>query len=543
MRSLILAAALAAAAAQPPASAPKVILFVLVDDLGWGDVGFHGSQEIPTPTMDSLVAEGVELTRHHVYKMCTPSRSSFFSGRLPVHVQQELQNPEVQNAGMPRNMTAVGAKMKQAGYHTAVVGKWDIGMATPDHTPAGRGFDESLIYFEHKVDYWTQTLAQSACEPYNPIADLWSNTGPAVGMNGTQYIEYMFRDRVVDIINRVAVGEKGEGGQAQGEPLFLVYTPHVAHCPLMVPPDYLAKFNLSMDEGNCNQGDQINYTPYVYPGQPANFQYRCRSQYAAMVNLLDDVLGNITGLLKSTGLWEDTLMILSSDNGAPLDTEESGASSYPLRGGKYSDFEGGVRATAFASGGYLPPAVRGTVQPGLMHIADWYGTFCKMAGVDPTDSKAAAAGLPPVDSLDLWPVLSGASPTSPRTELPISAQTLIQGQWKFMQGKMDYATWQGVSYPNTTTLTHPEAGTILQCGASGCLFDVVNDPTEHNNVAAQHPDIAQAMAARLAALAQGFYTNNDTGVNVAQCNGVTDMPCACYMALNHWGGFFGPYQY
>ncbi len=119
--------AAAVRATAPAASAPKVILFVLVDDLGWGDVGFHGSTEIPTPTMDSLVAEGIELNRHYVYKMCTPSRSAFFSGRLPVHVQTRLDNPEVQDAGVPRNMTAIGKVMKSAGYHTAVVGKWDIG--------------------------------------------------------------------------------------------------------------------------------------------------------------------------------------------------------------------------------------------------------------------------------------------------------------------------------------------------------------------------------------------------------------------------------
>lgn len=146
-RSVFAAAALLTAAARPaaalPAGAPKYIFQVIVDDLGWGDVGFHrtdGSKEVHTPTMDALAADGVELTRHMVHKMCTPSRSSFLSGRLPMHVQQTLANPEAHNAGIPFNMTVIGAKMKEAGYRTAIVGKWDAGMATFNHTPLGRGF-------------------------------------------------------------------------------------------------------------------------------------------------------------------------------------------------------------------------------------------------------------------------------------------------------------------------------------------------------------------------------------------------------------------
>ena len=102
--------------------------------------------------------------------------------------------------------------------------------ATHTHTPEGRGFDDALIYFEHKNDYWNQTLAQSACEPYNPIVDLWSTSngvgGPAYGLNSTNYEEYIFRDRVVSIINAAVAAD---------EPLFLVYTPHAAHCPRNPP--------------------------------------------------------------------------------------------------------------------------------------------------------------------------------------------------------------------------------------------------------------------------------------------------------------------
>jgi arylsulfatase I/J len=137
-----------------PPTAPKYVLHVIVDDLGWGDVSWHAtsSSEVQTPHTQSLVDEGTLLTRFHVHKMCTPSRSAFMSGRLPMHVQQGLPNPEDSNCGVPFNMTGLGVKMKEAGYKTGFVGKWDLGMATPRHTPRGRGFDQSLIYYEHKND-------------------------------------------------------------------------------------------------------------------------------------------------------------------------------------------------------------------------------------------------------------------------------------------------------------------------------------------------------------------------------------------------------
>ena len=138
---------------------------------------------------------------------------------------------------------------------------------------------------------------QSVCQKYNPIVDLWENNatyaGPARWSNGTAYEEFIFRDRVLDII----------ASHDAAQPLFLLYTPHVAHCPLQVPADWLAKFNFSNDEAAC-----AAQTPYIFPGSGAG-DFRCRAQYHAMVSLLDEVLGNITDALKARGLWDDTLMV------------------------------------------------------------------------------------------------------------------------------------------------------------------------------------------------------------------------------------------
>jgi arylsulfatase I/J len=146
--ALVASAGLARAGAALPSRAsaahglppPRVILTVIADDLGWFNVGFHHatpSPEIVTPNLDSLVAQGINLTAHFVYNTCTPSRCSFLTGRLGTHVQTTLDNPEVPSSGVPYNMTVVAAKLQAAGYYSAVAGKWDAGMATVRHTPAG----------------------------------------------------------------------------------------------------------------------------------------------------------------------------------------------------------------------------------------------------------------------------------------------------------------------------------------------------------------------------------------------------------------------
>lgn len=195
--------------------------------------------------------------------------------------------------------------------------------------------------------------------------------------------------------------------------------PLQVHAPLEVPAALLANFTSFINNTN-------------------------RAHYAALAHSLDTFVGNVVDALVETGLWENTLLVFSSDNGGPVylsaDTDsalDGSGNNWPLRGGKVSNWEGGVRVNAFVSGGFVPEARRGTIEPGFAAIEDWcvcclvwatgvslngqpycrYATFCALAGVDPTDTRAAAAGLPPIDSLNLWPLISGANPTSPRSEV------------------------------------------------------------------------------------------------------------------------------
>jgi arylsulfatase B len=162
--ALAAAAALATAraargGAAAPAQAKPNLILMLVDDYGWNNIGYHAraqpnADEIRTPHMDDLAANGVILDRHYVYRFCSPSRSSFQTGRNPIHVNTgndpltlvNPQDPIAGFAGIPRNMTVLAEKLAAAGYATAMTGKWHVGTATPTHTPQGRGYEQSLAY-------------------------------------------------------------------------------------------------------------------------------------------------------------------------------------------------------------------------------------------------------------------------------------------------------------------------------------------------------------------------------------------------------------
>jgi arylsulfatase I/J len=514
-----------------------VILVVLADDIGMAQVGWvpnsSASRGGPdgsslTPRLDALASQGLILSSHYTSFWCTPSRVSFLSGRLPVHAQTGQDFPETPSAGMPRNMTGLGHLLKRANFSTAAVGKWDAGCATPDHTPQGRGFDASLVSFEHMTDRWTQKIfpGGTACTLIDPtITDLFLNGAPARDLNGTGFSEDLHVAHVRGII----------ANTSSEQPLFIYYAPHIAHYPLQVPQAALARFDfMADDESACN-----STVPYIWPGQTNTSAFRCRAMAAALVNLLDGAIGSIVDALVARGLWEETLMLFSSDNGAPLDVSESGGNNFPLRGSKYSSWEGGVRVPAFVSGGFLPAARRGATEAEPIHISDWYRTLGNLVGVDAHDARAAAAGLPPVDSLDVWPLVSGASPTSPRTEIPVSPNVLISFPWKLLRGPQDWSGRTSQVYPNATSVLPSASPNQWEFCGAGCLFDIVSDPEEYHDVAAANPALVANLSARLDFLRTSFFSNNDTGVDA--CPPGTPL-CGCWAAIHTWGGFFGPYQ-
>jgi arylsulfatase I/J len=446
------------------------ILYILADDFGWANADWHRSpshQEKATPFLNTLVKEGVELDRMYSFKFCSPSRSAIQSGRNPIHVNVQNLDPTYANkddtisgyAGIPTEMTGMGAVMQKAGYSTHFVGKWDAGMATPQHTPQGRGYDTSLVYFHHLNDYWDQRFygtsaavgdTTSVCRGYpgydqwRPV-DLWQGSGtglegPARGRNNSlkkctvhyahnttseycfpakntveaaahdcpayppadassdssstscSYEDAMFENEVFKRISE----------HNASQPLFLFWSFHVLHAPLQVPKQFLDLYaHIARDDWR-------------------------RQRYLAMTRYMDAAVKNVTRLLEQKKMYKDTVIVFSSDNGGPIYRKGSvGASNFPLRGGKASNWEGGVRVNAFVSGGFVPTRARGRRLSGLGAVWDWYGTFAALAAASPLDTRALAAGLPPVDSVDLWPYVAGEVRLSPRKEIALGSSSCV----------------------------------------------------------------------------------------------------------------------
>jgi arylsulfatase I/J len=258
-----------------------------------------------------------------------------------------------------------------------------------------------------------------------------------------------------------------------------------------------------------------------------------------MANFMDQAIGNVTALLKKRGMYDNTLIVFSSDNGGPIyNNGSAGANNFPLRGGKMSNWEGGVRVNAWVSGGFLPEKVRGTKEENYVCLWDWYATFSHLAGVDPTDTRAAKAGLPPIDSFNMWPLLSGQNSTGPRNEIALGTggandttgvDGLIVGDWKILIGPNPQNGWTGPEYPNKTT--NWDSGASIEHCAAGCLFNIKEDPTEHVNLATKNPEKLKELQARLVEIQKTVFSPNRGAVD----------PKACEAAVNKYGGYWGPW--
>ncbi|CAJ1426803.1 unnamed protein product [Effrenium voratum] len=574
-KSLLFFCALGLASAK---SKPH-ILFLLADDLGWANIGYHrtgaqtdekqGALEVQTPVIDQLVAEGVALDRHYAYRICGPARSALLSGRQAPHVlvknvavtAQNRADPVSGYAGIPRNMTGMGVKVKEGGYRTHYTGKWDAGMATPEHTPFGRGFETSFLYFQHANDYWNKKTGIQATGEITPCLNAFHDLmienatyrGPYKGADLTDackhsyeptpscYEEKMFEDHSLEII-------KNHNASDVEHPLFLFHAFHLLHTPLQVPRYYY---------------DQIEKDVISKGGK--SFDSENRRLLMAMTKYMDDTIGNLTKALKAKGMWDNTLVVFTTDNGGPIYVPGS-ANNYPLRGGKYSDFDGGVRTATFISGGYVPAERRGKVHEGIVSVSDWYTIFSELAGVDPTDTQAEKANvwlkekglsqLAPVDGKkgQLEAIFSGSPGPRATEPLFLSGNALLDFPYKLVTGKQVYMVHTGPVFPNCSTISSVKAGkgpdfidfAVLEkkidlgdshywrgdCG-EGCLFNVQEDPSESIDLSKkpEHADRLQKMIATLAEYNKTLFLPERGETHIQ----------ACYSAMLNGHGTFGPF--
>eukprot|EP00466_Bigelowiella_natans_P002572 jgi/Bigna1/45474/e_gw1.124.1.1 len=504
-------------------SRPNIIIF-LADDVGWNNVQWH-NPDIKTPHSMNLLKEGIELDRHYAFLYCSPSRSSLMTGRLPFHVQQFNRPNYDLNQGAHRNFTFISRKLKSAGYQTHHLGKWHLGMSSWGHIPKGRGFDTSLAYFEGGEDPVSQrTCADTMCfVPVNSSTkppkemkkfssmpfDFWEDTHPARSRVGSgQHSDFLFND--------IAIKTVEDHDPSKG-PMFMYYAGSSAHTPLEPPQRFLD----------------------LYPED----WYLDRRQYAALCTMWDEVLFNLTSALKSKGMWENTILLFSSDNGGPvywsLDDDfphGAGANNWPLLGGKVSNWEGGVRVASFLSGGLVPQKMYGRKLSAYIHFCDWYATFCSLAGVDPEDKVAEMFNLPPIDSINQWPILSGETNEPLRTEIPISVDVhaLIQGDMKYLEGIQVQTFHQGNNFPNSSRygmLTDPLLFKRCPKPRGGCLFNITADPSEEINLAESFPELCKKMSDRVNELRKtAFQTKSDASQRQE-----------CYAQIRKNNNFFGPW--
>eukprot|EP00441_Pelagodinium_beii_P033851 CAMPEP_0197639640 /NCGR_PEP_ID=MMETSP1338-20131121/14202_1 /TAXON_ID=43686 ORGANISM="Pelagodinium beii, Strain RCC1491" /NCGR_SAMPLE_ID=MMETSP1338 /ASSEMBLY_ACC=CAM_ASM_000754 /LENGTH=679 /DNA_ID=CAMNT_0043212397 /DNA_START=62 /DNA_END=2101 /DNA_ORIENTATION=- len=556
------------------------ILFLLADDMGWANIGYHrrnamtadekqGQLEVQTPAMDSLADEGIILDRHYAYRICGPARSSLLSGRLGSHVlaknvavtAQNKKDPVSGFAGIPRNITGMGTKVKEGGYKTYYVGKWDAGMATPHHTPRGRGFDESFMYFQHANDYWNKKTGLQATGEIttclNSFYDLMIENdtyrGPYRGAALTDacknseertpycYEEKMFEERSLDIISN-------HNASDEEHPLFLFHAFHLLHSPLQIPNYYYKMINTTVVEQGGPEFDSNN-----------------RRLLMAMTKYLDDTVKNLTEALKTKGMWDNTLVVFTTDNGGPI-YEPGSANNYPLRGGKYSDFEGGVRTNTWISGGFIPKESRGRIHNGIVSISDWYYIFSELAGVDPHDKEAEAANvwlkkqgldtLRPIDGKPgmLQSIFEGSPGPRGNESLYLSSTAILEYPYKLVTGKQPYMAHTGPLYPNCTTVSMFESGygpdfvdaSILELKVAvddekawrgdcsdGCLFNLEVDPSESHDLSKD-----PSQKERLARMIQTLAEFNKT-LFVPE-RGETHLD-TCFSMMFNGGGHFGPF--
>ncbi len=418
--------------AQAATNKPNIV-YIVADDLGWKDVGYHGS-DIRTPNLDQLAQDGARLEQFYAQPMCTPTRAALMTGRYPFRYGlQTLVIPSGQTYGLATDEWLLPQALKEAGYDTAIIGKWHLGHGDMKYWPRQRGFDYQYGPLIGELDYFTHEQ-HGVIDWYrdNQVVKDPGYTTTLLGNDAVKYID----DHNASV------------------PFYLYLTFNAPHTPYQAPQEYLDQYKNIADPS--------------------------RRAYAASITAMDDQIGRVVEALKKNGMRDDTIIVFQSDNGGTTNAMFAGEGDMskvklpcdngPYRDGKGSLYEGGTRVPAFINWpGHIKP---GTVVDGMMHVVDTYPTLIGLAGASTAKSK-------PLDGIDMWPAISQGKP-SPRTEVIYNIEPfragVREGDWKLI--------WR-------TPL--PQAVE---------LYNIAQDPSEKNNVAAQNPEKVAELQKRANELAK-----------------------------------------
>ncbi|XP_077528302.1 arylsulfatase B-like [Haemaphysalis longicornis] len=352
---------------------------------GWNDVSFQGSRQIPTPNLDAIAWDGIVLNSYYGQSVCSPSRAALLTGGYPIRLGlSEFVFLAAEKGGLPLNVSLMSDHLKKLGYVNHIVGKWHLGYSNWKYTPTMRGFDTHLGFFNAMVDYYTH-IHISPMIPDKWGYDMWRNREALWNASGI-YTTHLFTQRAVDLINE----------HESSKPLFLYLPYETAHSgntvlPLAAPTENVKKF--------------------------AHIQDPQRKVFAGMMDVLDQSVGAIVSALHSKSMLANSIIIFASDNGAvPSGFTANHGSNWPLRGAKFTAWEGGIRLPAFIWSPLLRNRRR--VSWELMHAVDWLPTLYYRAGGNIRD-------LGTIDGVNQWDSLSLGNPSA-RQELLLNLEPSVQ---------------------------------------------------------------------------------------------------------------------
>jgi arylsulfatase A-like enzyme len=444
LHSLVLFAVTFTASLFAAATPPKPnIVFILADDLGYNDCGFRGGKDIPTPNLDRLAARGATLDAHYAQPVCSPTRAALMTGRYPLRygLQVGVVRPYARY-GLSLEERMLPLALREAGYETAIVGKWHLGHFERAYLPTSRGFIHQYGHYNGALDYFTHERDGGHDWHRDDRANYDEGySTQLVARESTRLIRE--RDRA--------------------RPLFLYVPFNAVHAPHQAPEETLAAV-----AGLTGQ----------------------RRTYAAMLIELDRAVGQIVSTLEAEKLLNDTLIVFSSDNGGPrpgVITDNT-----PLRAGKATLYEGGVRVAAFATWPGRIPAGSRVRAP--LHMVDWFPTFLGLAG-------APLAQKLPLDGRDILACLTAGAP-SPHDVIVLNTTptsgAIRDARWKLVRnGQIADADEEGAPAAKKNKAAKKTADDGASAGDRFELFDLEADLAEKTNLASAHPDIVARLRARL----------------------------------------------
>ena len=447
-------------ASAPSRTRPNVVLIV-ADDLGYGDLSCYGNTILPTPNIDRLAAEGVRCSQHYSgAPICAPARAALLTGRY--HHRCGALSVE-SNRGLDRialRERTIGEVFAAAGYRTGYVGKWHSGVHDRRYHPNQRGFAEFAGFLSGIMDYWNWFL------DYN---------GSSRRADG-RYQTDVFTAEAVDFIRRSATAP----GAAARQPFFLVVAYHAPHAPLQAPEESCAPF---LQRGDLNEALATMY---------------------GMVARMDQGIGQILDTLENSGCADDTVVLVTSDNGPHLGPERYGGRRFsmerfngPFRGQKQDVLEGGIRVPAIVRWPDGLPA--GAACDEMLHFCDWLPTLAAAAGITPAGQ--------PLDGCDQLPLLRGTTPpgAAPRfwqfnryDPVPGCNLAMRDGPWKLYWPRIpeamvklqqdNVAVRELMARPHFEMQVHnPPVQRTLSPPAEPELYRIPDDPCEARDLANEQP--------------------------------------------------------